>query len=81
MAQTRRVISDCRKMPEANCSLTIAGNEEEVMEVAVPHGVKKHGFKDTPSVRDQIRASLVEDKEPIETRGGEEYQGGSMGAY
>lgn len=81
MAQTRRVMSDCRKFPEANCTLTIAGSEEEVLEVAIPHAVKKHGYKDTPSFREQIRSSFIEEKEPIEAKDREEYQGGSMGAY
>ena len=40
MASMRKVI-DCRLFPsESNCSLTIAGAEEEVLKVAVRHAVE-----------------------------------------
>ena len=56
---SERVISDCRKVPSVNnCSLTIAGTEEEVMKVAVRHAVEDHGDKDTPELRKMIRDSL-----------------------
>jgi len=60
MAQ--RKVADCRKFPsEKNCSLTIAGSEEEVMDVAVKHAVDSHGHTDTPELREQIR-SVLEDE-------------------
>jgi len=58
MSQQRKV-ADCRLFPsEKNCSLTIAGTEEEVMEVALYHAVKSHGHQDTAEFREQLRTFL-----------------------
>ncbi|NYJ05898.1 DUF1059 domain-containing protein [Petropleomorpha daqingensis] len=60
---SRRMV-DCRTIPsEINCTLTIAGEEEEVLDAAVMHAVDKHGHANTPRLREAIRASLV-DAEP-----------------
>jgi predicted small metal-binding protein len=65
MPNTARKMMDCRRMPsERNCSLTIAGTEDEVLTVAVRHAVEEHGHEDTPEFREQIRGSLVD--EPAE---------------
>ena len=57
-----RKIADCRKFPsEKGCSLTIAGTEDEVMKVAVWHAVNDHGHKDSPELREQIRAMLTDE--------------------
>jgi len=62
MAQTRKV-ADCRQFPsEKNCTLTIAGTEEEVLEVAVQHAVTAHGHKKTPELREQIRSMLKDER-------------------
>jgi predicted small metal-binding protein len=59
-----RKMVDCRKMPsEINCTLTIAGEEEEVLDAAVMHAVDKHGHENTPELREMIRGGLV-DAEP-----------------
>jgi predicted small metal-binding protein len=59
----RRMV-DCRTMPsEIGCTLTIAGEEEEVLDAAVMHAVDKHGHENTPELREEIRAGLV-DVEP-----------------
>jgi len=59
-----RTMVDCRTMPsEINCTLTIAGEEEEVLDAAVMHAVDKHGHENTPELREQVRAGLV-DAEP-----------------
>jgi predicted small metal-binding protein len=59
-----RKMVDCRTMPsEINCTLTIAGEEEEVLDAAVAHAVEKHGHGNTPELREQIRSGLV-DAEP-----------------
>ena len=59
-----RKMIDCRKVPcEGGCTLTIAGQEGEVLDAAVAHAVARHGHEDTPELRDMIRASL-EDAEP-----------------
>jgi hypothetical protein len=55
---TRKMI-DCRKVPnEIGCTLTLAGQEDEVLDAAVAHAVAKHGHDDTPELREMIRAGL-----------------------
>ncbi len=62
-----RVITDCRSAPNVvGCTLTIAGEEEEVLACAVEHAIAVHGHERTPELRDDIRQTL----EPEETRGG-----------
>ena len=59
-----RKMVDCRKVPsENNCTLTIAGTDDEVLDAAVAHAVAKHGHEDTPELRQMI-ASGLEDAEP-----------------
>ncbi len=59
----KRMVADCRQFPsEKNCTLTIAGTEEEVLTVAVWHAVRSHGHEDTPELRKQIRAMLKDEK-------------------
>ena len=58
-----RKIADCRKFPsEQNCTLTIAGSEEEVLPVAVQHAVAMHGHKDTPELWGQVK-EMMEDEQ------------------
>jgi hypothetical protein len=60
---TRKMI-DCRKQPsDINCTLTIAGREDEVLDAAVAHAIAKHGHADTTQLRQMIQAGL-EDAEP-----------------
>ena len=59
-----RKMVDCRSTPsDIGCTLTIAGEEQEVLDAAVAHAVAKHGHEDTPELREGIRAGLV-DAEP-----------------
>jgi predicted small metal-binding protein len=59
-----RKMIDCRSMPsDINCTLTIAGEEEEVLDAAVMHAVAKHGHEDSAELREGIRRGLV-DVEP-----------------
>lgn len=54
-----RKVADCRLFPsEKKCSVTIAGTENEVLEVAVQHAVTSHGHKNSPQLRDQLRKML-----------------------
>ena len=54
-----RVMADCRRFPsESNCSLTIIGDEEEVLQAAAQHAVSVHGHEDTPQLKDDIRGML-----------------------
>jgi hypothetical protein len=56
-------MADCRRFPsESNCSLTIIGEEDEVLRTAGEHAVSVHGHEDTPELREQIR-TLFEPEE------------------
>lgn len=62
-ATQSRKVADCRLFPsEKNCSLTIAGTEDEVLEVAVYHATTSHGHKNTPELRAQIKAMLKDER-------------------
>lgn len=59
-----RKISDCRKTASLNnCSVTIAGTEEEVVPLAVHHAVAHHGHRDSPELWADIRARLEDEKQ------------------
>lgn len=50
---------DCRKVPsESNCSLTIAGTEEEVIKAAAEHAASVHGHENTPEFRESLKSAL-----------------------
>jgi predicted small metal-binding protein len=54
-----RVMADCRRFPsESNCSLTIIGEEDEVVRAAAEHAASVHGHEDTPELREQLRSML-----------------------
>ncbi len=58
---------DCRDYPEATkgCTLAIsADTEDEVIDAAVEHGMKVHGFEDTPELREQLKDSIKEGPPP-----------------
>jgi hypothetical protein len=58
-----RKIVDCREFPsESNCTLTISGEEEEVVRAATLHAVDVHGHRDTPEFRQQIRGALKDER-------------------
>lgn len=60
-----RKVSDCRDMPNTvGCSLTISGEEEEVVRAAAEHAISVHGDADTPALRDEIRANLKDELIP-----------------
>jgi predicted small metal-binding protein len=57
-----RKIADCREFPsEKNCTVTIAGSEEEVLALAAHHAVKDHGHEDTPELHEQIKGMLKDE--------------------
>jgi predicted small metal-binding protein len=57
-----RKVADCRDMPnEKGCTLTISGEEEEVVRAAAEHAVSVHDHEDTPELRDMVRASLKDE--------------------
>jgi predicted small metal-binding protein len=54
-----RKMADCRRWPsEINCSLTIIGEEDEVVDAAAQHAASAHQHEDTPELRQQIRDFL-----------------------
>ncbi|MEV5506344.1 DUF1059 domain-containing protein [Streptomyces orinoci] len=58
-----RKVADCRRFPsETNCTLTIAGEEEEVVQAATEHAVSVHKHTDSPELREQIRNTLELEK-------------------
>ncbi len=60
-----RKVADCRDMPsESGCTLTISGEEDEVVSAAVAHAVAVHGHEDTPELADAIRSSLKDEQVP-----------------
>ena len=62
-----RKMADCRRWPsESNCSLTIIGEEEEVIRAAAEHATSVHGHEDTPELREQIREFLEPEESYIQ---------------
>ena len=58
---TRRVV-DCRDFPsETNCTLTISGQEMEVLQAAAEHAVTTHGHVDGTELRKQIQAMMKDE--------------------
>jgi len=58
-----RKVADCRDFPsQTKCTLTISGEEEEVVRAAILHAVDVHGHKDTPDFRRQVRGSLKDER-------------------
>jgi hypothetical protein len=54
-----RMMADCRRFPsESDCSLTIIGDEDEVVRAASEHAISVHGHEDTPELREQVRGML-----------------------
>jgi hypothetical protein len=62
-----RKTADCRDFPsDTGCTLTISGEEEEVMKAATQHAVSVHGHSDSVEVREWLRQNL-KDEAPIAT--------------
>ena len=57
-----RKIADCRDFPsESGCTLTIAGEEDEVLDAAIKHAMSKHGHEDTAELRAWMRDNLKDE--------------------
>jgi predicted small metal-binding protein len=64
MPNKERKYLDCRDYPsESNCSLKIAGTEDEVLEAAAAHAVAVHGHEDTPTFRQELRSMMKRDED------------------
>ncbi|MFG2195035.1 DUF1059 domain-containing protein [Streptomyces sp. NPDC048639] len=58
-----RKVADCRRFPSVmNCTLTISGEEDEVVRAAAEHAVSVHRHEDTAELRREIRATLQDEK-------------------
>jgi uncharacterized protein DUF1059 len=54
-----RKIADCRRFESDNgCTITIIGEEDELVDIAAQHAATAHGHSDSPELREQIRATL-----------------------
>jgi predicted small metal-binding protein len=56
---TRKVF-DCRELP-GECTLTIAGSEDEVLEAQAMHAAAAHDQHDGPELREFIQTSLKDE--------------------
>lgn len=57
-----RKVADCRELPsESGCTLTISGEEDEVVRAAAEHAASVHGHTDSPELREEIRNSLKDE--------------------
>ena len=71
-----RVMADCRRFESENkCSLTIMGEEDEVVRAAVAHAIADHGHEDTPELRDQVQSMLEPAEAYAEDRVAEPFPG------
>lgn len=60
-----RKVADCRDFPsESNCTLTIAGEEGEVVTAAAQHAVSVHGHQDNEELRSWLKGNL-KDESPM----------------
>jgi predicted small metal-binding protein len=54
-----RKVADCRDYPsDVGCTLTIAGEEDEVLNAATEHAVSVHGHEDNEQLRAWLRDNL-----------------------
>jgi len=59
-----RKVADCRDYPsESNCTLTISGEEDEVLTAATQHAMSVHGHQDAVEVRAWL-VENVKDEQP-----------------
>jgi predicted small metal-binding protein len=57
-----RKIADCRDFPsEVGCTLTIAGEEDEVVAAAAQHAAGVHGHDDNEELRSWLRTNLKDE--------------------
>jgi predicted small metal-binding protein len=57
-----RKVADCRDFPsEIGCTLTISGEEDEVVNAAVQHAVAVHGHEDNAELRGWLRENLKDE--------------------
>jgi predicted small metal-binding protein len=63
MSSTPRKRIDCRQhASDNNCTLSIEGTEDEVLDAAMQHAMISHGHTETPDLREKLRALLTDVK-------------------
>ena len=59
MSDENRKVVDCRLYPsEKNCTLSIEGTQDEVLEAATQHAITAHGHTNSPELREQIKSIM-----------------------
>ena len=62
-----RKVADCRDFPSDNgCSLTISGEEHEVITAAIAHAAAVHGHEDNAELRSWVQEHL-KDESPAQS--------------
>jgi predicted small metal-binding protein len=57
-----RKVADCRDYPsESGCTLTISGEEREVITASVQHAVSVHGHEDNDELRNWLKEHLKDE--------------------
>jgi hypothetical protein len=57
-----RKVADCRDFPnEIGCTLTISGEEGEVIAAATQHAVSAHGHEDNAELRGWLKDNLKDE--------------------
>jgi predicted small metal-binding protein len=57
-----RKIADCRDFPsDDECTLTIAGDEDEVIAAAAQHAAAVHGHEDNDELRTWLKSNLKDE--------------------
>jgi len=60
-----RKVADCRDFPsESGCTLTIAGEEDEVIAAAAQHAAAVHGHEDNAELRTWLKTNLKDELVP-----------------
>lgn len=52
---------DVRRLDGRACTLTLSGEEDELLEAAIQHVVAVHGLEDTPELRRQAREGMQDE--------------------
>jgi predicted small metal-binding protein len=65
-----RKVVDCRDYPsDTHCTLTLSGEEEEVLKAATEHAVSVHGHENNEELRSEIKKMLKDEKsQPSQTQ-------------
>lgn len=57
-----RKVADCRDFPsDVGCTLTISGEEDEVLAAATQHAVSVHGHQDDAELKSWLKENLKDE--------------------